>query len=104
MEYISDDEYSQMIANSERNEREKLEVEVKKLRFELNNLKREVKALKNNFLKKNKKIECPHCKSNSISDTMRVITTIPSYSVYYCNNCNKEFKVYNNDKINLKGN
>ena len=104
MIYISDDEYEQMNANHERSEREKLEVEVKKLRFELNNLKREVKALKNNFTKKNKKIECPYCKSNNISDTMRVITTIPSYSVYYCNDCNKEFEVCNNDRINLKGN
>lgn len=46
MIYISDDEYEQMSANHERSEREKLEVEVKKLRFELNNLKREVKAMK----------------------------------------------------------
>ena len=51
MIYISDDEYRQMDANHERSEREKLEVEVKKLGFELNNLKREVKALKNQIKK-----------------------------------------------------
>ena len=44
-------------------------------------------------------IRCPHCNSYAVEHTGRVLTSYPSYSVYKCNDCGKEFNICNNEKI-----
>ena len=44
-------------------------------------------------------IRCPHCNSYAVEHTGRVLMSYPSYSVYKCNDCNKEFNICNNEEI-----
>ena len=44
-------------------------------------------------------IRCTHCGSYAIESTGRVLLSYPSYSVYRCLDCGKEFQVCNNEEI-----
>lgn len=44
-------------------------------------------------------IRCPHCKSYAIENTGRILMSYPSYTVYKCTNCGKEFNICNNETV-----
>ena len=44
-------------------------------------------------------ISCPLCNSTKIEDTGRCIYTYPSYNVYKCLNCGKEFDICNDEEV-----
>ena len=52
-----------------------------------------------NFSTEVKSMNCPYCNNENTENTGRVKYSFPSYSVYKCNNCNKEFDICNNEKI-----
>ena len=44
-------------------------------------------------------IRCTHCRSYAIENTGRVLLSYPSYTVYRCLDCGKEFNICNNEEI-----